>query len=73
VLFKPTPTPPHPTPHTHTPVLPSAPASVPPKGIKVDPGYPAYDQGLREGVFMRGVDGNPYLAWVRGAWRKGGR
>lgn len=33
-------------------------------GIKVEPGYPAYDDGLREDVFMRGVDGQPYLAWV---------
>ncbi|KAL4448263.1 hypothetical protein ABPG75_005482 [Micractinium tetrahymenae] len=33
-------------------------------GIKVDPGYAPYDEGLKEDVFMRGVDGRPYLGWV---------
>ncbi|KAL4423393.1 hypothetical protein ABPG77_004324 [Micractinium sp. CCAP 211/92] len=33
-------------------------------GIKVDPGYAPYDEGIKEDVFMRGVDGKPYLGWV---------
>ena len=34
-------------------------------GIKVDRGYPAYDAGMQQDVFMRGPDGKPYLGWVR--------
>lgn len=33
-------------------------------GIKVEPGYAPYDEGIKEDVFMRGVDGQPYLGWV---------
>ncbi len=34
-------------------------------GIKVDPGYTPYDRGIQQDVFMKGVDGKPYLGWVR--------
>ncbi|GAB4817380.1 hypothetical protein N2152v2_004426 [Parachlorella kessleri] len=33
-------------------------------GIKVDKGYVPYDRGLEQDVFMRGVNGEPYLGWV---------
>ena len=36
-------------------------------GIKVDPGYPAYDAGLEADVFLKGVDGQPYVGQVRAA------
>lgn len=55
---------------------PEAPECVPiavDPGIKVDPGYAPYDEGIKEDVFMRGVDGKPYLGWVSalGRWRGG--
>ena len=34
-------------------------------GVKVDPGYPAYDAGLAGGLFLKGVDGLPYVGRVR--------
>ena len=30
-------------------------------GIKLDPGYDAYDDGLRRDVFIRDVSGSPYI------------
>lgn len=33
-------------------------------GIKVERGYPAYQEGLKEGIFMRDWDGRPYLGLV---------
>lgn len=33
-------------------------------GIKVDRGYSAYDQGLKEGIFVKDVTGKPYLGQV---------
>jgi alpha-glucosidase len=33
-------------------------------GVKVDAGYPAYNQGLSQGYFCRGLDGKPYTARV---------
>lgn len=33
-------------------------------GIKVAPGYPAYDDGITSDAFVRGPDGQPYLGWV---------
>lgn len=33
-------------------------------GIKVDVGYAPYDEGLKEDVFIHGLDGKPYLGWV---------
>ena len=33
-------------------------------GIKVDPGYPAYDQGLASKAFITDVTGNPFLGQV---------
>eukprot|EP00892_Ulva_mutabilis_P001883 jgi/Ulvmu1/11696/UM008_0106.1 len=33
-------------------------------GVKVDAGYPAYDAGLARGLFLRGVDGQPYVGRV---------
>ena len=30
-------------------------------GIAVKPGYPAYDQAINDGLFIRGIDGDPYL------------
>jgi alpha-glucosidase (family GH31 glycosyl hydrolase) len=33
-------------------------------GIKVDPGYAPYDEGSKADIWMKGVDGKPYLAWV---------
>jgi alpha-glucosidase (family GH31 glycosyl hydrolase) len=34
-------------------------------GIMVDPGYPAYDSGVRDGVFLMGADQKPYVGQVR--------
>lgn len=34
-------------------------------GVKIDPGYPAYDAGVAEGLFLRGVDERPYVGKVR--------
>lgn len=31
---------------------------------QVDPGYVPYDEGTKEDVWMRGVDGKPYMGWV---------
>ena len=33
-------------------------------GIKVDPGYPAYDQGIAAKAFISDFTGNPYLGQV---------
>lgn len=33
-------------------------------GIKVERGYPAYEEGLKEGVFLQDWDGRPYLGSV---------
>ena len=33
-------------------------------GIKVEPGYPAYDQGLAAKAFITDVTGSPYLGQV---------
>ena len=33
-------------------------------GIKVDKGYSAYDQGLKDDIFVKDVTGNPYLGQV---------
>ncbi len=33
-------------------------------GIKVDPGYPAYDQGLAAKAFITDFTGSPYLGQV---------
>jgi alpha-D-xyloside xylohydrolase len=33
-------------------------------GIKIDPGYAAYDAGVAEDVFVKGVDGAPYVGQV---------
>lgn len=33
-------------------------------GIKVDPGYPAYDQGLAAKAFINDFTGQPYLGQV---------
>ena len=33
-------------------------------GIKVDPGYPAYDQGLAAKAFINDFTGKPYLGQV---------
>lgn len=33
-------------------------------GIKVDRGYAAYDQGLKEDIFVKDVTGKPYLGQV---------
>ena len=30
-------------------------------GIKVDRGYPAYDQGIEKDIFIKDVTGRPYL------------
>ena len=35
-------------------------------GFKVDQGYQPYDEGLKEDIFMKGVDGENYLGWVSG-------
>ncbi|CAD7697322.1 unnamed protein product [Ostreobium quekettii] len=34
-------------------------------GIKVDPGYPAYDDGIREDIFLKDVKGVRYIGKVR--------
>ena len=31
---------------------------------QVDPGYAPYDEGTKADVWMKGVDGKPYLGWV---------
>lgn len=36
---------------------------------QVDPGYAPYDEGTKSDVWMKGVDGKPYLGWVRGRKR----
>lgn len=42
------------TPHLHAyPLL-----------AQVDPGYAPYDEGAKADVWMRGVDGKPYMGWV---------
>jgi len=33
-------------------------------GIKVDPGYPAYDIGIREDIFLKDTDGKRYIGKV---------
>ncbi|RMZ57650.1 hypothetical protein APUTEX25_001850, partial [Auxenochlorella protothecoides] len=33
-------------------------------GIKVEPGYHAYDEALKRDLFVRNVEGDPYLGWV---------
>ena len=33
-------------------------------GIKVDKGYSAYDQGLKDDIFVKDVTGSPYLGQV---------
>ena len=33
-------------------------------GIKVDPGYPAYDKGIKTKAFVADFMGNPYLGQV---------
>ena len=58
-LLAPAGCPAHTSPTSRTPQLHTT------AGIKVDPGYPAYDAGLKAGAFMRGMDGEPYLGWVR--------
>ncbi|HEY8513846.1 MAG TPA: glycoside hydrolase family 31 protein [Cyclobacteriaceae bacterium] len=37
-------------------------------GIKVEPGYHAYDEGMREGVFLKYPDGSPYTGQVWPGW-----
>jgi len=32
--------------------------------LQVDPGYAPYDEGTKADIWMRGVDGKPYLGWV---------
>lgn len=32
---------------------------------QVDPGYAPYDEGTKADIWMKGVDGKPYLGWVR--------
>lgn len=32
--------------------------------IKVDAGYPAYEEGLKEDIFIKAADGKPYLGQV---------
>lgn len=34
-------------------------------GVKIDAGYPAYDEGVKGGLFLKGVDGRPYVGRVR--------
>lgn len=34
-------------------------------GIMIDPGYPAYDAGLKADVFLKGMDQKPYVGQVR--------
>lgn len=31
-------------------------------GIKIEKGYPAYEQGLKDDIFVKDVTGNPYLS-----------
>lgn len=33
-------------------------------GIKIDPGYAPYEQGLKAGIFIKDVDGKPYVGKV---------
>jgi hypothetical protein len=33
-------------------------------GVKVDPGYETYLDGLAQAAFLRGQDQQPYLGWV---------
>lgn len=33
-------------------------------GIKVDPGYPAYDDGIATDVFVKDATGAPYIGQV---------
>lgn len=33
-------------------------------GIKVEKGYPAYEDGLKEDIFVKDVTGKPYLGQV---------
>jgi alpha-glucosidase (family GH31 glycosyl hydrolase) len=33
-------------------------------GIKIDPGYAPYEQGLKDGIFVKDVDGKPYVGKV---------
>ena len=37
-------------------------------GIKIDPGYPAYDRGLKGKVFVNDLTGNPYVGQVNAAF-----
>ena len=34
-------------------------------GVKIDPGYPAYDAGIATDIFIKGPDRSPYVASVR--------
>lgn len=34
-------------------------------GIKIDPGYPAYDTGMAGDVFVNDQDGSPFVGQVR--------
>ena len=36
-------------------------------GIKIDPGYPAYDRGLKGKVFVSDLTGEPYVGQVNAA------
>ena len=36
-------------------------------GIKLDPGYPAYDRGLKGKVFINDLTGDPYVGQVKAA------
>ena len=36
-------------------------------GIKIDPGYPAYDRGLKGKVFISDLTGEPYVGQVNAA------
>ena len=37
-------------------------------GIKIDPGYPAYDRGLKGKVFINDLTGEPYVGQVTAAF-----
>lgn len=39
--------------------------------VPVESGTPAFDEGLQRGLFLQGVDGDPYLAAVSGCLRLG--
>lgn len=40
-------------------------------GIKVSPGYHAYDVALAQDLFVKNAEGDPYLGWVSVGWAGG--